>query len=165
MQVKGSENFKTIFRSLRYKNYRLFFSGQSVSLIGAWIQRIAVPWLVYRLTGSVFLLGAVGFAGQIPTFLLAPFAGVLTDRWNRYHILVVTQIFSMVQALVLALLFFTNTIALWNVLLLSIFLGCINALDVPARQSFVIEMVEDKKDLQNAIARHLSNSSNINNTQ
>ncbi len=156
MQVKGSENFKTIFRSLRYKNYRLFFSGQSVSLIGTWIQRIAVPWLVYRLTGSVFLLGAVGFAGQIPTFLLAPFAGVLTDRWNRYHILVVTQIFSMVQALVLALLFFTNTIALWNVLLLSIFLGCINALDVPARQSFVIEMVEDKKDLQNAIALNSS---------
>jgi len=156
MQVKGSENFKTIFRSLRYKNYRLFFSGQSVSLIGTWIQRIAVPWLVYRLTGSVFLLGVVGFAGQIPTFLLAPFAGVLTDRWNRYHILVATQIFSMVQALILALLFFTNTIALWNVLLLSIFLGCINALDVPARQSFVIEMVEDKKDLQNAIALNSS---------
>ncbi|MFA6873176.1 MAG: MFS transporter [Bacteroidaceae bacterium] len=156
MQVKGSENFKNIFRSLKYKNYRLFFSGQSVSLIGTWIQRIAVPWLVYRMTGSVFLLGLVGFVGQIPTFLLAPFTGVLTDRWNRYHILVATQVLSMVQALLLALLFFTNTIALWNVLLLGIVLGCINALDIPARQSFVIEMVEDKKDLSNAIALNSS---------
>ena len=85
---------KNIFRSLKYRNYRLFFSGQGISLIGTWMQRIAMPWLVYKITGSVFLLGVVGFAGQIPTFLLAPVAGVLTDRWNRYHVLIVTQIFA-----------------------------------------------------------------------
>ena len=89
---------RNIFRSFRYRNFRLFFSGQSISLVGTWIQRIAVPWLVYDLTGSPFLLGAVGFAGQIPTMLIAPFAGVLVDRWNRYQILVVTQILAMIQA-------------------------------------------------------------------
>lgn len=154
--IKRFIGFKDIFRSLHYRNYRLFFSGQSLSLIGTWIQRIAIPWLVYRLTGSAFLLGAVGFAGQIPTFIIAPFAGVLTDRWNRYQILIVTQILSMLQALTLALLFFTNTLQVWNILLLSIILGCINAFDTPARQSFVIEMVEDKNDLSNAIALNSS---------
>jgi len=143
---------RNIFRSLRYRNYRLFFGGQSLSLIGTWIQRITIPWLVYRLTDSAFLLGFVGFAGQLPTFILAPFTGVLTDRWNRYKILIITQILSMVQALILAILYFTGNIEVWNILLLSIILGCINALDNPARQSFVIEMVDDKKDLGNAIA-------------
>ncbi|WP_321426211.1 MFS transporter [uncultured Bacteroides sp.] len=154
--LKELAGVKNIFRSLRYRNYRLFFSGQSLSLIGTWIQRIAIPWFVYRLTGSAFLLGVVGFAGQIPTFILAPFAGVLTDRLNRYHILIVTQVLSMLQALTLALLFFTNTIEVWNVVLLSIILGCINAFDTPARQSFVVEMVEDKSDLGNAIALNSS---------
>ncbi|MGA2823760.1 MAG: MFS transporter, partial [Bacteroidales bacterium] len=146
----------TIFRSLQYRNYRLFFGGQSISLIGTWMQRIAMPWLVYRLTGSVFLLGVVGFAGQIPTFLLAPIAGVLTDRWNRYHILIVTQIAAMIQALILAFLFFNGTIGVWHILLLSVFLGCINAFDTPARQSFFIKMIEDRKDLGNAIALNSS---------
>ena len=143
---------KNIFRSLQYRNYRLFFGGQSLSLIGTWIQRIALPWLVYRLTGSAFLLGVVGFAGQIPTFLLAPFTGVLTDRWNRYHILIVTQILAMIQALVLASLFFIEAIDVWHIILLSIFMGFINAFDMPARQSFVVEMVENREDLGNAIA-------------
>jgi len=147
---------KNIFRSLRYRNYRLFFGGQSLSLIGTWIQRITIPWLVYRLTDSVFLLGFVGFAGQLPTFILAPFTGVLIDRWNRYRILIITQVLSMVQALILAYLYFTGNIEIWNILLLSILLGCINALDTPARQSFVIEMVDDKKDLGNAIALNSS---------
>ena len=147
--VKG---FKNIFRSLQYRNYRLFFSGQSLSLIGTWIQRIALPWLVYRLTGSAFLLGLVGFAGQIPTFLLAPFTGVLTDRWNRYHILIVTQILAMIQALALTLLFFTEAVEVWHIILLSIFMGFINAFDMPARQAFVVEMVEKREDLGNAIA-------------
>jgi MFS family permease len=146
----------TIFRSLKYKNYRLFFGGQSVSLIGTWIQRIAMPWLVFRLTDSTFLLGVVGFASQIPTFLLAPFAGVLTDRWNRYHILIVTQILSMLQALVLALLFFIGVIKVWHIVLLSIMLGCINAFDIPARQALVVDMVEKKEDLGNAIALNSS---------
>ena len=155
-EVGKFDGLKSIFRSLRYRNYRLFFSGQSLSLIGTWVQRIAIPWLVYRLTGSAFLLGFVGFAGQIPTFILAPFAGVLTDRLNRYHIMIVSQILSMFQALALALLFFTNTIEVWNVLLLSVIQGCINAFDTPARQSFVIEMVEDKNDIGNAVALNSS---------
>ena len=143
---------KNIFRSLRYRNYRLFFGGQSISLIGTWIQRIAVPWLVYDLTGSAFYLGLISFANQIPTFILSPFAGVLTDRWNRYHILIMTQILSMVQAFLLAVLYFTGMIALWHIIMLSILLGCLNAFDIPARQSFVIEMVDKKEDLGNAIA-------------
>jgi MFS family permease len=147
---------KTIFRSFQYRNYRLFFGGQSISLIGTWIQRIATPWLVYHLTNSAFLLGLVGFAGQLPTFIIAPFAGVLTDRWNRYHILIATQIAAMIQALFLAFLYFTGTIAVWHIVLLSIFLGIINAFDVPARQSFVVEMVEKKEDLGNAIALNSS---------
>lgn len=155
-EVGKFDGLKSIFRSLRYRNYRLFFSGQSLSLIGTWVQRIAIPWLVYRLTGSAFLLGFVGFAGQIPTFILAPFAGVLTDRLNRYHIMIVSQILSMFQALALALLFFTNTIEVWNVLMLSVIQGCINAFDTPARQSFVIEMVEDKNDIGNAVALNSS---------
>jgi MFS family permease len=151
-----SGGIKTVFRSLRYRNYRLFFAGQSISLIGTWIQRIATPWLVYHLTGSAFLLGVVGFAGQIPTFLLSPFAGVLTDRWNRYQILIVTQIMAMIQALALASLFFIGTIEVWHIIFLSVLLGCINALDIPARQAFVVEMIEKKEDLGNAIALNSS---------
>jgi MFS family permease len=144
------------FRSLRYKNYRLFFAGQSISLIGTWIQRIATPWLVYHMTGSPFLLGLVGFAGQIPTFILSPFAGVYTDRWNKYRILIFTQIAAMIQALALALLFFTDTIQVWHIVVLNIILGIVNSLDVPARQSLIIHMVEKKEDLGNAIALNSS---------
>jgi MFS family permease len=147
---------RVIFRSLQYRNYRLFFGGQSISLIGTWIQRIALPWLVYRLTGSAFLLGIVGFAGQIPTFLLAPFAGVLSDRWNRYFILIVTQILAMIQAVILTILFFSGKIQVTHIIILSILLGCINAFDIPARQAFVIEMVEKSRDLGNAIALNSS---------
>ncbi|MFV0592957.1 MAG: MFS transporter [Draconibacterium sp.] len=147
-----SNSFKTIFRSLKYRNFRLFFSGQSISLIGTWIQRIAMPWLVYDLTNSVVLLGIVGFAGQIPTFLMAPFAGVIVDRKNRYKILIATQILSMIQALILATLVFTEHIQVWHILALSIMLGLINAFDMPSRQSFMIELVEKKGDLGNAIA-------------
>jgi len=116
------------------------------------MQRIAMPWLVYHLTGSVFLLGAVGFAGQIPTFLLSPFAGVLTDRWNKYRVLLFTQVLSMIQAIILTWLCLSGTIQVWQIVLLSIGLGCVNAFDVPARHSFVIDMVEKKQDLGNAIA-------------
>jgi MFS family permease len=120
------------------------------------MQRIALPWLVYRLSGSPFLLGVVGFAGQIPAFLLAPFAGVLIDRWNRHHILVATQILAMIQALALAFLFFIGALEVWHIILLGIFLGVINAFDMPARQSFVVEMVENREDLGNAIALNSS---------
>ncbi|HEX2920260.1 MAG TPA: MFS transporter [Bacteroidales bacterium] len=143
---------KNIFRSLKYKNYRLFFSGQSVSLIGTWMQRITMPWLVYNMTGSELLLGVVSFAGQLPTFLLAPFAGVLSDRWSKYKALLVTQVISMIQASILAWLALSGTIEIWHIVILSIIMGCINAFDVPSRHSFVIDMVENKEDLGNAIA-------------
>ena len=147
-----SNKFRIAFRSLRYRNYKLFFSGQSISLIGTWMQRIALPWLVYHMTGSALLLGVVSFAGQIPTFLLSPIAGVYTDRWNKYRVLIFTQVFSMLQAFILAWLCLSGSIQIWQIIVLGTLLGCINAFDVPARQSFVIELVEKKEDLGNAIA-------------
>jgi MFS family permease len=147
-----SSKFKTIFRSLQHRNYRLFFSGQSISLIGTWMQRIAMPWLVYHMTGSAFQLGLVSFAGQIPTFLLAPVAGVVTDKYSKHKVLLITQILSLIQASILAFLSLTGSIQIWQIVLLSIALGCINAFDTPSRHSFVIEMVEKKEDLGNAIA-------------
>jgi MFS family permease len=143
---------KHTLRTLRYRNYRLFFGGQGISLIGTWMQRIAMSWLVYRLTNSVFLLGIVAFLGQIPTFVLSPLAGVMADRWNRRRVLVITQTLSMVQALVLAVLVLTGTVQIWHIMLLAILLGLVNALDVPARQAFVVEMIEKREDLVNAIA-------------
>lgn len=116
------------------------------------MQRIAMPWLVYRMTGSELLLGVVSFAGQIPTFLLAPFAGVLSDRWSKYRVLLFTQVFSLVQALILAGLTLAGIIELWHIVILSVTLGCVNAFDVPARHSFVIDMVDNRDDLGNAIA-------------
>ena len=140
----------TIFRSLRHRNYRLFFSGQSISLIGTWMQRIALPWAVYRMTDSEVLLGVVGFAGSIPSFLLAPFAGVLIDRWSRY--MLVTQVISMIQAGVLAWLSLSGGLEIWHIIVLSLVLGIINTFDMPARHSFVINMVNGKEDIGNAIA-------------
>src|SRR5689334_13351717 len=145
-----------LLRALRHRNYRLFFSGQSVSLIGTWITRVATSWLVYRLTGSVLLLGVVGFCGQIPTLLLAPVAGVLVDRWDRHRILVITQILSLLQSAALAALTLAGVITVPHVLLLQIAQGIINAFDTPARQAFVSEMVEDRADLPNAIALNSS---------
>jgi MFS family permease len=141
-----------IFRSLRHRNYRLFFSGQSISLIGTWMQRIALPWAVYRMTGSEVLLGVVGFASSIPSFLLAPFAGVLIDRWSRYRVMLVTQIISMIQATVLAWLSLSGNLDIWHIIVLSLALGVINTFDMPARHSFVINMVNGKEDIGNAIA-------------
>jgi MFS family permease len=151
-KVTLSDRFKIVFRSLQYRNYRLFFSGQSISLIGTWMQRIALPWMVYHITGSAFLLGLVGFAGQIPTFLLAPVAGVITDKFSKYRVLLITQIASLIQALILAILTLLGAIHIWHIVVLSIILGCINAFDTPSRHSFVIEMVEKKEDIGNAIA-------------
>jgi len=150
------KGLRLIFRALSHRNYRLFFGGQSISLIGTWIQQIAVNWLVYRLTQSAILLGVVGFTSRIPTFLLASFAGVLADKWSRHRILIVTQILSMLQAFILALLVLTDTIAIWHIISLSLFLGLINALDTPARQSFVVDMVDRSEDLGNAIALNSS---------
>ena len=143
-------------RALRHRNYRLFFGGQSVSLIGTWITRIATSWLVYRLTGSELLLGVVGFCGQVPTLILAPFAGVIVDRANRQHILVITQALSMLQSAALAVLTLSGWISVRDILLLQVCQGLINAFDTPARQAFVVEMVEDRADLANAIALNSS---------
>jgi MFS family permease len=141
-----------IGRALRHRNYRLFFSGQSVSLIGTWITRIATSWLVYRLTNSAFLLGLVGFCGQIPTLLLAPFAGVIVDRWDRHRILVWTQALSALQSLALAVFALSGAITVEWILALQVLQGVINAFDTPARQAFVVQMIEDRADLPNAIA-------------
>jgi MFS family permease len=145
-----------MFRALSHRNYQLFFSGQSVSMIGTWMTRIATSWLVYKLTGSALLLGVVGFSGQIPAFILAPFAGVIVDRMNRHRMLVITQVLAMVQSLTMAVLALTGYIEMWHIIALSIFQGLINAFDMPARQAFVVEMVEDPADLPNAIALNSS---------
>jgi MFS family permease len=142
--------------AFKSRNYRLFFAGQGVSLIGSWMTQVATIWLVYHLSASPLLLGMVGFCTQIPTFFLTPFGGVLVDRWNRHRTLLVTQALSMVQSLVLAALALTGTVQIWQILLLAVFQGLINAIDAPTRQSFVFEMVERREDLPNAIALNSS---------
>jgi len=147
------------WRAMRHRNFRLFFSGQTISLIGTWMTRIATSWLVYRLTHSALLLGTVSFAGQIPTFLVAPFAGVWIDRWDRRQVLVWTQALAMLQSFALAGLTFSGLITIHWILFLSVMQGLVNAFDMPGRQSFMVEMVEDRADLGNAIA---INSSMVN---
>jgi len=149
-------------RALQHRNFRLFFGGQSISLVGTWITRVATSWLVYRLTGSELLLGIAGFAGQIPTLIITPFAGVLVDRHDRRRILLMTQAGSLVQSAILAVLTFTNVITVTQIIWLQVVQGVINSFDTPARQAFVSEMVEDRRDLPNAIAL---NSSMVNGTR
>jgi MFS family permease len=156
MNPNQSTGLRRIFRALSHRNYRLFFGGQSISLIGTWMQQIALNWLVYRLTDSAFLLGLVAFTGRIPTFLLASLAGVWIDRWNRHRILVVTQTLAMTQAFLLAFLVLTGMITVWQIIGLSLFLGLINAFDAPARQAFLVDMIGKREDLGNAIALNSS---------
>lgn len=141
-----------LLRALSHRNYRLFFYGQGLSLVGTWITRVATGWLVYRITGSALLLGVVSFAGQIPNFVLSPLAGVMADRWNLRRVLVVTQVLSMLQSLALAALALAHVITIPHVIALSIVQGIVNAFDTPARQAFAVEMVEGARDLPNAIA-------------
>jgi MFS family permease len=145
-----------LFRALRHRNYRLYFAGQIISLVGSWLTRVATGWLVFRLTGSAWMLGVVGFAGLIPTFVLAPFAGVFVDRWNRHRVLVVTQVMLLLQAGALAMLSLTGHITVAHVIVLNVVHGLINALDMPARQALLVELVEDRNDLPNAIALNSS---------
>ena len=160
-----ASRFAHAWRALRHRNFRLFVTGQSISLIGTWMTRVATSWLVYRLTGSALLLGVVGFAGQILTFLLAPFAGVLVDRLNRRNLLVWTQVLAGIQSLAMAGLTLAKVITIHEIIALSALQGLINAFDMPGRQSFLIQMVTDdggkpdKQDLGNAIAL---NSSTVN---
>jgi MFS family permease len=149
-------DWRLVLRALRHRNYRLFFGGQGISLIGTWMTRVATGWLVYRLTGSAFLLGLVSFAGQIPILFLGPFAGVWVDRLNRHRVLVVTQILSMLESFALAVLALLHVITVGEMIWLNLFQGVINSFDMPARQAFVIEMVEDPQDLGNAIALNSS---------
>jgi MFS family permease len=140
------------FRALRHRNYRLFFGGQSVSLVGTWMTRLATSWLVWRLTHSAELLGLLGFAGQVPTFVLASFAGVWVDRLNRHHLLVATQVLAMLQSFALAALVLSGTVQVWEIVALQVFQGIINAFDMPTRQALLIDLIEDRADLSNAVA-------------
>jgi MFS family permease len=143
---------KPLLPALRSKNYQLFFAGQGISLIGTWMTQLATIWLVYDLTNSPLMLGVVGFSSQIPSFFLAPFGGVFVDRFSRYRTLIGTQVLAMIQSLTLAVLALTGVIEVWHIIALSLFQGFINALDAPARQAFVPELVERREDLANAIA-------------
>jgi len=153
---KEGTNWRLVLRALRHRNYRLFFGGQGISLVGTWMTRVATGWLVYRLTHSALLLGLVSFAAQIPILILGPVAGVWVDRLNRHRVLVVTQILSMLQSFALAGLALAGIITVIDVILLNLFQGAINAFDMPARQAFVVEMVETREDLPNAIALNSS---------
>lgn len=146
----------TTFNAFKSRNYRLYFAGQSISLIGTWMQKTAVSWVIYSLTHSKFMLGVSLFASLFPSFVFSSIGGVVSDRYNRYRVLLITQIASMLQALVLTTLVFYNHYVVWEIIALSAVLGFINAFDVPARQSLVYEMVDDKKDLPNALALNSS---------
>jgi MFS family permease len=150
------------FRALRSRNFQLFIIGQSISLTGTWMTRLATSWLVYRLTDSAFLLGLVSFAGLVPAFFLPAFAGVWVDRWDRHKVLIATQVLAMLQSLALAALTLSGHINITWVLFLTFIQGLISAVEIPTRQSFVIKMVDDRADLTNAIAL---NSSNFNATR
>lgn len=155
---KGAKKTRVrhLLRALRSRNYRFFVLGQGVSLVGTWMQQVAMSWLVYRLTGSAMLLGVIGFISQLPTLFIAPVAGVLADRWDRRRLLFVTQTLAMVQASILAFVVLTGIVQVWQIILLSLILGIVNASDIPIRQSFVVEMVEHREDLGNAIALNSS---------
>lgn len=150
-----SRSTMVAFRALRHRNFQLFFSGQMVSLIGSWMQRIAESWLVYQLTHSAWMLGLVAFGGQVPIFLLGPLAGVAADRVNRHRLIVATQTASMVLAFILAFLTFTHRVTVLWILFLAMLLGVVNAFDMPGRQAFILDMVE-RSDAMNAIALNSS---------
>ena len=147
---------RQLLRALSSRNYRLYYGGQGISVIGTWITRVATSWLVYRLTDSALMLGVTGFIGQLPVFLFAPFAGVIVDRMNRHTLLLWTQVLSMIQSFLLAVLTLTGTITVLHIILLSAMQGFINAFDVPGRQAFLSELIERKEDIGNAIALNSS---------
>jgi MFS family permease len=156
MLERKSSSVGFMLRALAYRNYRLFFGGQIVSLIGTWITMTATNWLVYRLTGSAFLLGVIAFASQFPAFLLGPFAGIVVDRSDRHRLVIVTQTISMLQSFALAALVFSGRVTLGWIAALSVVQGLANAFDMPGRQSLLFTMIENKEDLGNAIALNSS---------
>jgi MFS family permease len=153
---EAAGRFSHAWRALKHRNFKLFVSGQSISLIGTWMTRLATSWLVYRLTGSALLLGVVGFSGQILTFLLAPFAGVWVERLDRRKLLVWTQALAGIQSLAMAALTLAKIITIHEIIVLAALQGLINAFDMPGRQAFLVQMVDDKQDLGNAIALNSS---------
>ncbi len=152
LRLPNTSSYSHAWRALRHRNFRLFFCGQSISLLGTWMTRLATAWLVYRLTHSALMLGIVGFSGQIPAFLLAPFAGVWIENMDRRKVLVWTQAVAAIQSLALAALTLTHRINIAEVIALSALQGIVNGFDIPCRQSFLVQMVDDKSDLTNAIA-------------
>lgn len=151
----ASSRLAVTLRALRHRNFQLFFSGQLISLIGTWMQSVAQAWLVYRKTGSSLLLGSVGFASQIPVFLVAPLGGIVADRYNRHRVVISTQVASMILALILAALTLSHRVEVWHIFVLAALLGVVNAFDIPGRQAFLVDMV-GKEDLMNAIALNSS---------
>jgi MFS family permease len=143
---------KSAPRALANPNLRLYFAGQVVSMIGTWMQQMALSWLIYRLTDSTFMLGLVAFASQAPTFLLTPFAGIVADRVNRKKLVIITQSLAMLQAAILAALAFSEKPVIWHLIALGAFSGLINAFDLPTRQTFLVDMLESRDELPNAIA-------------
>jgi MFS family permease len=141
-----------VFRALEFRNYRLFFAGQTLSLIGSWMETLAMSWLVYRLTGSALLLGTVAFCSQIPAFIVSPFAGITAEKYDKRKILIITQSLAAVEAFVLAGLTLARAIHPWQIIVMSVFVGIVNAFDMPTRQAFVLQIVDDRKALGNAIA-------------
>lgn len=152
MSSGTADGRSSLWRALSHRNFALYFAGQGISQVGTWLQQTAMTWLVFRLTHSAWLLGVMGFAGQLPSFLLAPFAGVWTDRWNRHRSLLITQVLATVQALALAFLCWSGAVATWHLVALSAFLGCVSAVEITVRQAFVADLVAHEGDLANAIA-------------
>lgn len=162
-RLYGSERIRRLrgvtarmFRGFRYRNYRLYFMGQGLSFVGAWVQRIAMGWLIYRLTDSPFWVGFIGFCGLLPAFFFAPVAGVMADRWDRRRMLMITQVAAMVQALILFFLVASESIELWQLVVLALWLGVVSSFDNPTRQALVVDIVEDRADLGNIIALNSS---------
>jgi len=159
MNKKMTETISLTFRALRNRNYRLFFSGQCISVTGTWIQQVAINWLVYSLTKSALLMGVIMFAGSIPSLFLSPLAGVVVDRINKHHVLIMLQALFMIEAFILAILTLTGIIQVWQIVILSILIGVTNAFDMPLRQAFVVQLIDKSEDLGNAISL---NSSSMN---
>lgn len=149
---ESTYRWRFMFRALRHRNYQLFFAGQSVSVIGTWMGRVAIGWLVYRLTGSAAMLGVVAFVGALPAFVLSPFGGSVVDWFDRYRVLLAAQVALGLIALALGVLVITGNEAVWSVILLTMLMGVVRAFDIPARQAMVIDLVDDREDLANAIA-------------
>ena len=154
--MEAATGIRATLRSLAHRNYRLYFFGQGVSLIGAWMQQVAMTWLIYDLRHSAFLLGAAGFASQIPSFVIAPLAGVFSDRWDRRRTLLVTQSLALAQAVLLTVMAWTGWVEVWSILAICLLLGAVNAFDIPARQAFLNDLIEHPGDLANAIALNSS---------